>query len=468
MSASHAHTHTHTHTHTHADTHKQYTNLFHMLRLRRCLTEAAGFAKPRALRQLFVVILLLSQPQNPKQLWLQHMEALCQDKQYHLHGTDGPPSVEAQRLTLLDIDYLLQMSGADKATTVKDKLGIDIPPPPPPSPQAPGAPQPPPPPPPPPLIEQREIHDYDPVHLAETWRQGHSTLYSDQLHAYERIMAAVDAYTDRQQPALPWFLHAEAGGGKTHLINIILAAVRLRRRAALATASTGIAAQLMTGGLTTHSTFRLGLEPEPDMASQLPKHGAMAHLLQQHVSLIVVDEVTCLHRHIVEQLDRTLRDVLNQPDRLFGGMPVLLCGDFGQTLPVVPHGSRAQQEAAALCASPIIWPHLQHLRLTQNMRVCKLLNTAPERAAELQQWVDQLRRLRCAADGDAFVVPQGAHALCHCLCQPAHATHMTPCRTQLTAIPRVQHLHGAQLLCVHDASVSLLLRIHRHALGSAH
>jgi hypothetical protein len=55
-------------------------------------------------------------------------------------------------------------------------------------------------------------------------------------------------------------------------------------------------------------------------------------------------------------------------DILFGGVPVILGGDFAQILPVVPHGSRADIVTACLQKS-FIWPQLKQLRLRTNMRV---------------------------------------------------------------------------------------------------
>jgi DNA helicase Pif1-like protein/PIF1-like helicase len=53
---------------------------------------------------------------------------------------------------------------------------------------------------------------------------------------------------------------------------------------------------------------------------------------------------------------------------LFGGIPVVLGGDFAQILPVVRKGSRADIIAATLQRCHV-WSSLQLLHLTQNMRV---------------------------------------------------------------------------------------------------
>ena len=57
------------------------------------------------------------------------------------------------------------------------------------------------------------------------------------------------------------FLDAPGRTGKTFSINLILAKLRSEGKIALATASSGIAATLLTGGRTLHSTFHCFTNP---------------------------------------------------------------------------------------------------------------------------------------------------------------------------------------------------------------
>jgi ATP-dependent DNA helicase PIF1 len=51
------------------------------------------------------------------------------------------------------------------------------------------------------------------------------------------------------------------------------------------------------------------------------------------------------HRHALEALDRTLKDIRgNQSD--LGGVTLLLSGDFHQTLPIITRGTPADELAA--------------------------------------------------------------------------------------------------------------------------
>ncbi len=53
------------------------------------------------------------------------------------------------------------------------------------------------------------------------------------------------------------------------------------------------------------------------------------------------------HKHAFEAVDRTFQD-LTRLDRPFGGVVVVMGGDFRQVLPVIPKGSRAQIVQASL------------------------------------------------------------------------------------------------------------------------
>ena len=57
-----------------------------------------------------------------------------------------------------------------------------------------------------------------------------------------------------------FFLDAPGGCGKTFLIETILSTIRSERKIAIDTTSSGLAATLLTGGRTVHSTFKVPLD----------------------------------------------------------------------------------------------------------------------------------------------------------------------------------------------------------------
>lgn len=95
--------------------------------------------------------------------------------------------------------------------------------------------------------------------------------------------------------------------------------------------------------------------------------------LIKQTSLVLWDEAPMSHRGCVESLDRALHDLLSedQPGNAalpFGGLPVVMGGDFCQVLPVVPGASRARIVDAALSSSPL-WSHVKVLFLRENMHL---------------------------------------------------------------------------------------------------
>uniref|UniRef100_A0A0L8GUI2 ATP-dependent DNA helicase n=1 Tax=Octopus bimaculoides TaxID=37653 RepID=A0A0L8GUI2_OCTBM len=90
--------------------------------------------------------------------------------------------------------------------------------------------------------------------------------------------------------------------------------------------------------------------------------------LFQKARLLVIDEVTMGHKHVCECVDHSLKELKQEPDKLFGGLTVLFSGNWKQTLPMVQRGFRAQIVHATLKQS-YIWNHVQSLQLSVNMRV---------------------------------------------------------------------------------------------------
>lgn len=84
----------------------------------------------------------------------------------------------------------------------------------------------------------------------------------------------------------------------------------------------------------------------------------------QQADLLAIDEITMGHKHIFECLDRSLQDIRGS-EQLFGGMTLLVSGDWKQILPVIKHGSRAQIVKATLKRSKI-WSKVETLELKNN------------------------------------------------------------------------------------------------------
>jgi ATP-dependent DNA helicase PIF1 len=163
----------------------------------------------------------------------------------------------------------------------------------------------------------------------------------------------------------------------------------------LAVASCGIAALLLQGGRTAHSRFRIPLNINEESTCEIKQGSHLAELLKK-TSLILWDEAPMANKHCFEALDKTLRDILrftnkNSDEKPFGGLTVVLGGDFRQILPVITKGRREQIVNASIKRS-YLWKHFEIFELTKNMRL-KCLSDDPiqkQKVAEFAEWILQI------------------------------------------------------------------------------
>ncbi|KAK7003156.1 hypothetical protein BgiMline_004587 [Biomphalaria glabrata] len=210
------------------------------------------------------------------------------------------------------------------------------------------------------LLRERSFNIDD---LSNFITENEPKLVPDQRKAYDTIQNLI---TDKKGGIV--FLDAPGGTGKTFLINLLLAKVRQQNKIALAVASSGIAATLLQGGRTAHSTFKLplNLAHGDTPVCDISKDSGQAKILQI-CSLIVWDECTMSHKRALEAVDMLMQDLKNSK-ALMGGVVVMLAGDFRQTLPVIPKSTPADELNACLKAS-YLWKYVEKITLKTNMRV---------------------------------------------------------------------------------------------------
>ena len=103
------------------------------------------------------------------------------------------------------------------------------------------------------LQEQR---DYNVDQLATMVTHNVQLFNNEQRETYDDVMDSVNNNRGRIL-----FLHSAGGCGKTFVSNTIAAAVHVQGKIALCIASSGIAALLLDGGHTAHSTFNILMRP---------------------------------------------------------------------------------------------------------------------------------------------------------------------------------------------------------------
>lgn len=129
------------------------------------------------------------------------------------------------------------------------------------------------------------------------------------------------------------FLTGEPGAGKTFVLNQYIDWLSAAQISVAVTASTGIAATHI-GGMTIHSWSGIGAR---DMLDQYAlDHMASNEKIVRRVKkarVLVIDEISMLDGRLLDMVDTVCRTIKQSGDA-FGGMQIILVGDFFQLPPI--------------------------------------------------------------------------------------------------------------------------------------
>ena len=326
-----------------------------------CLKEGSLSKMPSQLRTLFVVILVFCTPNNSNALWEKYEKHLGEN---FINSGDS----DWEQSTLRAIQMLLNPHGL----TLAD-FGL------------------------PPLLQRAISHSYtsdealsdDDQHKLDSQSYAmQDTLNMDQCLAFATINAAF-----HKGNGGVFFLDGPAGTGKTYIYNLLLAEIRSRGKYAIAVASSGVAAILLSGGTTAHSRFKIPLEDPGEKSCSIKKQSAAAALIKK-AAIIVWDEAPMLHRDCFDAVDRLLQDLMDSHEP-FGGILTVLGGDLRQTLPVIPKGSR-DDVLDALFFHSNVCRNIEILKLHENMRASDASNAFCEWLLQVgEDRLDQYQIIFC-------------------------------------------------------------------------
>lgn len=132
-------------------------------------------------------------------------------------------------------------------------------------------------------------------------------------------------------------LTGPAGSGKTYVLNEFIRRAKAAGRHVSVTATTGLAATHLNGN-TIHSWSGIGIHDElPDKFHEGLLKSRRDTI--QKTDVLIIDEISMLHDYRLDMVDEIARKV-RETDTPFGGIQVILCGDFFQLPPVSRHDSR--------------------------------------------------------------------------------------------------------------------------------
>ncbi len=143
-------------------------------------------------------------------------------------------------------------------------------------------------------------------------------------------------------------LTGPAGSGKTYVLNEFIRRAKRSGKHVSVTATTGLAATHL-GGNTIHSWSGIGIHDQvpTDFHENLLK-GRRDTIIKTDV--LIIDEISMLHDYRLDMVDEITRKVRGK-DEPFGGLQVILCGDFFQLPPV----SRGDQPPSSFVVQSQVW-----------------------------------------------------------------------------------------------------------------
>ncbi len=130
------------------------------------------------------------------------------------------------------------------------------------------------------------------------------------------------------------YLTGAAGAGKTHVINQYVEYLKDHKINPSITASTGIAATHI-GGMTIHSWSGVGIKDDLtdwDIDAMEQKQYLVKRITG--ASVLIIDEVSMLSPNMLDMVDQVCK-ALRRSQEPFGGLQVVLSGDFFQLPPIM-------------------------------------------------------------------------------------------------------------------------------------
>ena len=130
------------------------------------------------------------------------------------------------------------------------------------------------------------------------------------------------------------FITGAAGSGKTYLLRHFVKEAHKKDKKIAVTATTGLAASHLNGR-TIHAWSGAGIASElsENLLRKLLRNRSLCNEIRS-TDILIIDEISTLHSYRLDMIDRICRHIRAQ-SAPFGGLQVVLCGDFFQLAPIL-------------------------------------------------------------------------------------------------------------------------------------
>lgn len=170
-------------------------------------------------------------------------------------------------------------------------------------------------------------------------------------------------------------LTGQAGSGKTWTINEFVRQAKKQHKKVVVTATTGLASSHI-GGQTIHSWSGMGLDDHlPDDYIYTMSETRKKDIRKTDV--LIIDEISMMHDYNLDMVDEAMR-IIRGNDSPFGGIQVILVGDFFQLPPVKQGGS------GKFVVFSKVWKQM-------NVKVCYLEEQHRQDDARLEEILNAMR-----------------------------------------------------------------------------
>jgi ATP-dependent exoDNAse (exonuclease V) alpha subunit len=147
-------------------------------------------------------------------------------------------------------------------------------------------------------------------------------------------------------------LTGPAGAGKTYVLNQFIKLAKAQGKHISVTATTGLAATHL-GGTTIHSWAGIGVYD--DLPNNFAEHVAKGRReIIVKTDVLIIDEISMLHDFRLDMVDQACRAV-RKKDEPFGGIQIIMSGDFFQLPPI----NRGDSRAGGFVVNSEVWQELQ-------------------------------------------------------------------------------------------------------------
>ena len=146
-------------------------------------------------------------------------------------------------------------------------------------------------------------------------------------------------------------LTGPAGAGKTFVLNQFIRLAKSEGKHVSVTATTGLAATHL-GGTTIHSWSGIGISDE--LPTNVLEHMSKGRFeIIEKTDILIIDEISMLHDYRLDMVDEICRAV-RKKDEPFGGIQIIMSGDFFQLPPI----NRGDSRAGGFVVNSNVWREL--------------------------------------------------------------------------------------------------------------